>query len=63
MDEEKSSMLPTMAAGKPGQGQGRWVLELGKQRRLLGSEFIALRDATIFPVPHRLNESLVTVFP
>lgn len=25
MDEEKSSMLPTMAAGKPGQGQGRWV--------------------------------------
>lgn len=39
------------------------VLELGEQRRLLGSEFIALRDATIFPVPYRLNESLVTVFP
>lgn len=39
MDEERSSMLPTMAAGKLGQGQGCGAggpVKPGEQRRCLG---------------------------
>lgn len=40
MDEERSSMLPTMAAGKPGWGRGAEPQEVWWTERLWGA-FIA----------------------
>lgn len=38
-------------------------MKLGEQTRLPGNELIAPRDAGIFLIPRRLNESLTTVLP
>lgn len=45
------------------QARSDGYLKLGEQSRLPGREFITPGEAVIFPVPPRLNESLVTVLP
>ncbi|KAG8513450.1 Sorting nexin-29 [Galemys pyrenaicus] len=46
MDEERASMLPTMAAGKPGRAGGRVKLGAGAAR----GEFVTAAGAQTFPV-------------
>lgn len=56
MDEERSSMLPTMAAGKPGRGGGRQSWEAWQVEG-------AVRDAVISPVPYQHSRAFITAYP